>query len=63
MSASPVLPKEILSLAHAVIVARSPSPLFSQFLQSYTNFLILKRNIQEEMLFVNTFATTTVHWP
>jgi hypothetical protein len=39
MSASPVLPKEILSLAHAVIVARSPSPLFSQFLQSYTNFL------------------------
>jgi hypothetical protein len=50
MSTSPVLLKEILSLAHAVIVARSPSPLFSQFLQSYASFLILKRNIQEMML-------------
>jgi hypothetical protein len=63
MSTSPALPKEIPSLAYAVIVARSPSPLFSQSLQSYTSFLILKSNIQKVMLFVNTFATITVHWP
>ena len=61
MSASPILLKQILGLAYAIIKEKSSLPILIPFLLSIISFFLLM--IQDTNAFTISFATITKCWP